>query len=81
MGPLELWGGVECTVNRVGTRWFDTSTTITPSLDPCHRMLPSTRPYASVANDVAARTGLSIGSPASTAFMIAIRPCCGSMPF
>jgi dTDP-4-dehydrorhamnose reductase len=21
--PLELWGGVECTVNRVGARWFD----------------------------------------------------------
>jgi dTDP-4-dehydrorhamnose reductase len=21
--PLELWGGVECTVNRVGDRWFD----------------------------------------------------------
>lgn len=21
--PLELWGGVECTVNRVGNRWFD----------------------------------------------------------
>jgi dTDP-4-dehydrorhamnose reductase len=23
MKPLELWGGVECTVNRVGDRWFD----------------------------------------------------------
>jgi dTDP-4-dehydrorhamnose reductase len=22
MNPLELWGGVECTVNRVGDRWF-----------------------------------------------------------
>lgn len=22
-GPLEWWGGVECTVNRVGDRWFD----------------------------------------------------------
>jgi dTDP-4-dehydrorhamnose reductase len=22
-GPLELWGGHECTVNRVGDRWFD----------------------------------------------------------
>jgi dTDP-4-dehydrorhamnose reductase len=21
--PLELWGGIECTVNRVGDRWFD----------------------------------------------------------
>ena len=21
--PLELWGGVECTVNRVGDRYFD----------------------------------------------------------
>lgn len=21
--PLEVWGGVECTVNRVGDRWFD----------------------------------------------------------
>jgi dTDP-4-dehydrorhamnose reductase len=21
--PIELWGGVECTVNRVGDRWFD----------------------------------------------------------
>ncbi len=21
--PLEMWGGVECTVNRVGDRWFD----------------------------------------------------------
>jgi dTDP-4-dehydrorhamnose reductase len=21
--PLEMWGGVECTVNRVGNRWFD----------------------------------------------------------
>jgi dTDP-4-dehydrorhamnose reductase len=21
--PLEMWGGVECTVNRVGARWFD----------------------------------------------------------
>src|SRR4051812_20301738 len=21
--PLEIWGGVECTVNRVGDRWFD----------------------------------------------------------
>jgi dTDP-4-dehydrorhamnose reductase len=21
--PLEMWGGVECTVNRVGRRWFD----------------------------------------------------------
>ncbi len=21
--PLELWGGVECTVNRVHDRWFD----------------------------------------------------------
>jgi dTDP-4-dehydrorhamnose reductase len=21
--PLEMWGGVECTVNRVGGRWFD----------------------------------------------------------
>lgn len=21
--PLELWGGVECTVNRVGAQWFD----------------------------------------------------------
>src|SRR5262245_60054546 len=21
--PLELWGGVECTVDRVGDRWFD----------------------------------------------------------
>jgi dTDP-4-dehydrorhamnose reductase len=21
--PLELWGGVECTVNRIGNRWFD----------------------------------------------------------
>ncbi|MBC7794612.1 MAG: family 1 glycosylhydrolase [Clostridia bacterium] len=23
MPPLELWAGVECTVNRVGDRWFD----------------------------------------------------------
>src|ERR687889_540123 len=23
MRPLELWGGVECTVNRVGDRFFD----------------------------------------------------------
>ena len=23
MTPLELWAGAECTVNRVGTRWFD----------------------------------------------------------
>jgi dTDP-4-dehydrorhamnose reductase len=23
MTPLEVWGGVECTVNRVGDRWFD----------------------------------------------------------
>ncbi len=23
MKPLELWGGVECTVNRVGEAWFD----------------------------------------------------------
>jgi dTDP-4-dehydrorhamnose reductase len=22
-GPIELWGGVECTVNRVGDRWID----------------------------------------------------------
>ncbi|HET7457748.1 MAG TPA: family 1 glycosylhydrolase, partial [Gemmatimonadaceae bacterium] len=22
-GPLELWAGMECTVNRVGDRWFD----------------------------------------------------------
>ncbi|RYZ66359.1 MAG: hypothetical protein EOP08_05045, partial [Proteobacteria bacterium] len=21
--PPELWGGVECTINRVGDRWFD----------------------------------------------------------
>ena len=21
--PLEMWGGVECTVNRVGNRWLD----------------------------------------------------------
>ena len=21
--PLELWGGVECTLNRVGERYFD----------------------------------------------------------
>ena len=21
--PLEMWGGIECTVNRVGDRWFD----------------------------------------------------------
>jgi dTDP-4-dehydrorhamnose reductase len=21
--PLEIWGGVECTINRVGDRWFD----------------------------------------------------------
>lgn len=24
--PLEVWGGVECTVNRVGDRWFDQMT-------------------------------------------------------
>ena len=23
VAPLELWGGIECTVNRVGDRWFD----------------------------------------------------------
>ncbi len=23
MDSLELWGGYECTVNRVGDRWFD----------------------------------------------------------
>jgi dTDP-4-dehydrorhamnose reductase len=23
MSPIELWGGVECSVNRVGDRWFD----------------------------------------------------------
>ena len=23
MTPLEVWGGIECTVNRVGDRWFD----------------------------------------------------------
>jgi dTDP-4-dehydrorhamnose reductase len=23
MTPLEVWGGVECTINRVGDRWFD----------------------------------------------------------
>ncbi|MBC8072320.1 MAG: family 1 glycosylhydrolase, partial [Deltaproteobacteria bacterium] len=23
VGPLELWAGAECTVNRVGDRWFD----------------------------------------------------------
>ncbi len=23
MPPLEVWGGVECTVNRVGDKWFD----------------------------------------------------------
>jgi dTDP-4-dehydrorhamnose reductase len=22
-GPIEVWGGLECTVNRVGDRWFD----------------------------------------------------------
>ena len=23
IGPLEVWGGVECTVNRVGDEYFD----------------------------------------------------------
>lgn len=23
LGPLEMWGGIECTVNRVGDIWFD----------------------------------------------------------
>src|SRR5205814_9713611 len=32
-GQLELWGGLECTVNRVGDRYVDQLSRYTPRLD------------------------------------------------